>query len=207
MKNFILKNKLFYRFYQNIIRRRKNEYDFIKFIFKSYTKEIHLLDLCCGDSYILNYISKYIKSYSGIDSNKRYLKQSQKDYPNFQFYYLDINKINSLNIDNINFIFMNGAIHHLDNKTVKNLLDYIDKKFPKAAFLSVDPLRGENNFINKLMIDNDRGKFIRSKKEYKNIMNNLPNLITEHFFIMKFLLIFHYKNLDLKKKIDQYKKI
>jgi len=206
MKNFILKNKLFYRLYQNIIRRKKNEYDFIKFIFKNHKKEVNLLDLCCGDSYILNYISKYISSYIGIDNNIRYLKQSQKDYPNFKFHYLDINKIDSLDINNINFVFMNGAIHHLDDKTIKNLLDYINRRFPKAAFLSVDPLRGGNNFINKIMIDNDRGEFIRNKKEYKKTMGNISNLITKNFFIMKFLLIFHYKNLDLRKKIDQWEK-
>ena len=58
MKNFILKNKLFYRLYQNVIRKNKSEYDFIKFIFKERKEEINLLDICCGDSYVLNYISK-----------------------------------------------------------------------------------------------------------------------------------------------------
>ena len=56
------------------------------------------------------------------------------------------------------------------------------------------------------MIDNDRGEFIRNKKEYKKTMGNISNLITKNFFIMKFLLIFHYKNLDLRKKIDQWEK-
>ena len=87
-----------------------------------------------------------------------------------------------------------------------NLLNYINKKFPKAIFLSIDPLRENNNFINKLMINNDRGEFIRNKKQYKKIMGKFSRLITEDFFIMKFLLIFHYKNIDLKKIFNQWQK-
>lgn len=206
MKNFILKNKLFYRLYQNIIRNKKNEYDFIKFIFEKNKSKLNILDICCGDSYILKYISEYVKNYTGLDNNKGYLKQSRKIYPNFKFHYLDIKKIKSLNANKINFIFLNGALHHFDDETIKNLLSYINKKFPKAIFISIDPLRENNNFINKLMINNDRGEFIRNKKQYKKIMGKFSRLITEDFFIMKFLLIFHYKNIDLKKIFNQWQK-
>ena len=206
MKNFILKNKLFYRLYQNIIRNKKNEYDFIKFIFEKNKSKLNILDICCGDSYILKYISEYVKNYTGLDNNKGYLKQSRKIYPNFKFHYLDIKKIKSLNANKINFIFLNGALHHFDDETIKNLLSYINKKFPKAIFISIDPLRENNNFINRLMINNDRGKFIRNKNQYKKIMEKFSRLITEDFFIMKFLLIFHYKNIDLKKIFNQWQK-
>ena len=192
--------------YQNIIRNKKNEYDFIKFIFEKNKSKLNILDICCGDSYILKYISEYVKNYTGLDNNKGYLKQSRKIYPNFKFHYLDIKKIKSLNANKINFIFLNGAIHHFDDETIKNLLNYINKKFPKAIFLSIDPLRENNNFINKLMINNDRGEFIRNKKQYKKIMGKFSRLITEDFFIMKFLLIFHYKNIDLKKIFNQWQK-
>ena len=206
MKNLKLKSKIFYRLYQNIIRAKKNEYDFIKFIFEKNNSKINVLDICCGDSYILKYISKYVENYTGLDNNKSYLKQSKKDYPNFKFHYLDIKKIKSLNAGKINFIFLNGAIHHFNDKIINDLLNYINKKFPKAIFLSIDPLRANNNFINKFMINNDRGKFVRNKKQYKKIMGKFSILITKDFFIMKFLLIFHYKNIDLKKKFAQWKK-
>ena len=44
------------------------------------------------------------------------------------------------------------------------------------------------------------------KKQYKKIMEKFSRLITEDFFIMKFLLIFHYKNIDLKKIFNQWQK-
>ena len=34
MINFLLKNPSLYRFYQKIVRKKHDEYDFIKFIFK-----------------------------------------------------------------------------------------------------------------------------------------------------------------------------
>ena len=206
MKNIILKKKIFYRLYQNLIRKRKNEYNFLEFVFKK-QKNINILDICCGDSYVLKYIEKYVCNYIGIDNNKDYLKESIKKYPKFSFYYLDIKKISTLKVKNINFVFLNGAIHHFDDDTIKKLIRYIKKKFPKAIFLSIDPLRDKNNFINEVMIKNDRGKFIRKKDGYKKILNSFSNLITDEFFIMKFLLIFHYRNIDLKKYYDEWKKL
>ena len=34
-----------------------------------------MLDICCGDSFILNHISEYIDDYLGVDNNDEYLKK------------------------------------------------------------------------------------------------------------------------------------
>ena len=66
MINFLLKNPRLYRYYQKTVRKKYDEYDFIKFIFeKKKFKNIRLLDICCGDSYILEYINKFIEDYFG----------------------------------------------------------------------------------------------------------------------------------------------
>ena len=207
MKNFLLKYKVIYRLYQNIIRKKNNEYNFIKYIFQQH-KNINVLDICCGDSYILDYIKNYINNYIGIDNNSNYLKNSKKKFPKFSFIYSDIeriNKIKKLNQSKINFIFINGAIHHLSDSKVTNLISYLNKNFPNAKFLFIDPLRGENKFINKLMINLDRGKYIRTKKKYKKILKNFSRMETNDFFIMSFLLIFHFKKINLKKYYIQWK--
>ena len=60
MINFLLKNPSLYRFYQKTVRGKYDEYDFIKFIFeKNFFKNIRMLDICCGDSYILDYINEF----------------------------------------------------------------------------------------------------------------------------------------------------
>ena len=211
MKNFILNQKIFYRLYQKLIRKDKNEYDFIKYIFKKYkNKNIKLLDICCGDSYILNYIKPYLSNYTGIDNNPNYLKNSKEKHKKFNFIKSNIEEIHTLKIikkSKINFIFLNGAIHHLNNKTVKELILFLKKNFPRAIFLSIDPLNNNNKFINKIMIKLDRGEYIRTKKMYSKIMGQKKILITKNFFIMEFLLIFHYSNINLKKIFNEWKNL
>ena len=62
MINFLLKYPLFYRLYQKIVRKKFDEYDFLKYIFKFQTSKnpARVLDLCCADSFILNYIGNDI---------------------------------------------------------------------------------------------------------------------------------------------------
>jgi len=207
MKNFLLKYKVIYRLYQNIIRKKKNEYNFIKYVFQQY-KNVNVLDVCCGDSYILNYIKNCINNYIGIDNNSNYLKNSKKKFPKFSFINSDIEKIHKikkLNRSKINFIFINGAIHHLNDSKVTSLISCLNKKFPNAKFLFIDPVRGENKLINKLMITLDRGKYIRTKQKYKKILKNFKSMETNDFFLMSFLLIFHFKQIDLKKYYIKWK--
>ena len=123
MISFLLKNPNFYRFYQKTVRSKYDEFDFIKFIFiKKKFKNIRMLDICCGDSFILDYISEYIDDYLGVDSNEKYLKKCREHWKKFNFMNLDLN--DEKNVEHFvkfkpNFIFINGAIHHLEDKTVK----------------------------------------------------------------------------------------
>ena len=210
MINFLLKFPSIYRLYQKIIRNQHDEYNFIKFIIKKVAlkKKIKMLDLCCGDSFILDSSHKYINNYLGVDNNPYYLSKIKKKWKKFNFLNLDL--CNPLNIKkyknfNPNFIFMMGALHHFDDYTIKNITVAINKYFPKSIFLSVDPVRYNNNFLNKLMIYFDRGKFIRSKNHYSNLMKNYNSYIIDDFYIMSFKYIFHYRNLDFLKFYNKWK--
>ncbi|MFL2884900.1 MAG: class I SAM-dependent methyltransferase [Candidatus Pelagibacter sp.] len=209
MKNLILKFEFFYRLYQKVIRRRRSEYDFIKYIF-SQTGKVNVLDLCCGDSYILNFINNNIENYIGLDNNENYLKNSKLKYPKFKFINSNIeniNKIKELDLNNIDFIFLNGAIHHLNDDIVENLLSFLNKKYPSAQYLTIDPIIYNNRFLNKIMINFDRGNFIRDTNKYKILMKKFDSFITDDFFIMSFKLIFHYKNIDLEKIYKNWKNL
>ena len=208
MKNLILKFKFFYRLYQKVIRRRRrSEYDFIRYVFNQ-TEKVNVLDLCCGDSYVLNFINNNIENYIGVDNNENYLKNSKLKYPKFKFINSNvenINKIKELDLNNINFIFLNGAIHHLNDDIVENLLSFLNKKYPSAKYLTIDPIIYNNKFLNKIMINFDRGDFIRDTNKYKILMKKFDSFITDDFFIMSFKLIFHYKNIDLEKIYKNWK--
>ena len=210
MINFLLKNPSLYRFYQKTVRAKYDEYDFFKFIFKQNNfKKMRMLDICCGDSYILEYINEFVDDYLGIDNNEKYLKQCQNRWKKFKFTQLDLD--DKINIDRLlefkpNFIFINGAIHHLEDKTVKLINSFIKNNFSECRFLSVDPVKYNNALLNKIMIMLDRGKFIRNKSEYAELMNSFESFIVDDFYKMKFENIFHYKNFDLKELYLKWKK-
>ena len=210
MINFLLKNPSLYRFYQKTVRSKYDEYDFIKFIFKKIKfKNIRLLDICCGDSYILEYINEYVDDYFGIDNNSKYLNQCKQRWKKFNFSYFDLNETS--NIQDLirfepNFIFINGAIHHLNDKTVKLINSFVNKNFPNCYFLSVDPIKSNNSFLNSIMIKLDRGKFIRNKNEYSELMSTYESFVINDFYKMNFENVFHYRNFDLKEFYYNWKK-
>ena len=210
MINFLLKNPSLYRFYQKTVRAKYDEYDFIKFIFNQNNfKNIRMLDICCGDGYILEYINEYIDDYLGIDNNDKYLKQCQNKWKQFNFLKLELDE--KINIDQLikfkpNFIFINGAIHHLDNNTVKLINKFIKSNFSDCYFLSVDPIKNNNKLFNSAMIMLDRGKFIRNKSEYAELMHSFDSFIIDDFYKMKFENIFHYKNFNLKELYHNWKR-
>tara|TARA_Y100000590_G_scaffold466074_1_gene640266 strand:- start:2809 stop:3450 length:642 start_codon:yes stop_codon:yes gene_type:complete len=209
MINFLLKNPNFYRFYQKIVRSKYDEFDFFEFIFKTHKlKNIRMLDICCGDSYILQYVSKYIDGYMGVDNNDKYLNKCRQEWKSFEFINLDFN--DQSNLEHFikfkpNFIFINGAIHHLDDKTVKSITSLILNNFSSSYFLSVDPVKNENKLLNSLMIKLDRGKFIRNTSGYSELMKSFDSFIVDDFYKMNFKSIFHYKNLNLQELYQNWK--
>jgi len=208
MINTILQYPLLYRLYQKTVRSNYSEYDFLKYLFsKIKIQNLKVLDLCCGDSFILNYINNNITNYLGVDNSTKYLKYSKNKWPEFEFLKLDLN--NESTIETVkefqpNFIFINGALHHLDDKTVENINKLV-AIFDKSYFLSIDPVRANNKFINSLMINFDRGKYIRKKSHYSELMQGCQNIIIDDFYKMSFKQIFHYKNLNLEKLYSDWK--
>ena len=105
-----------------------------------------------------------------------------------------------------NFIFVNGAIHHLNDETVKSINSFIVKNFSDSYFLSIDPVRNNNNFLNNVMIKLDRGQFIRNKVQYEELMNSYESFVVNDFYKMDFENIFHYKKFNLKEFYYNWKK-
>ena len=168
-----------------------------------------MLDICCGDGYILEHVNEFVSEYMGLDNNDKYLQQCRNRWKKFNFINLELN--DKANTDRLlefkpNFIFINGAIHHLDTPTVKSINHFIKSNFSECHFLSVDPVKHNNALLNKIMIMLDRGKFIRNKSEYDELMNSFESFIVDDFYKMKFQNIFHYKNFDLKELYTKWKK-
>jgi len=204
---------LLYRSYQKIVRSNNSEFDFFKFIFNKLNNKIgnlNVLDICCGDSYILHFVHEYLNTYTGIDYNKNYLKHCKIRWPNFNFVRLNLlsfNNFKNLNLDKINVIFLNGVIHHFEDSMLIRLMKNLTNLFPNACYIMADPVIYNNNLLNKIMIQYDRGKFIRSKSEYEIVMNKFDSFIVDDFYKMSFKTIFHYKNFKLNNLYKVWKQL
>ena len=55
------------------------------------------------------------------------------------------------------------------------------------------------------MIKMDRGKFIRDKFSYSELMKPFDSFIIDDFYKMNFENIFHYKNFNLKEFYKNWK--
>ena len=140
--------------------------------------------------------------------NEEYLRKCKQRWKKFNFINLDLNE--KKNVDYLikfkpNFIFINGAIHHLDDATMKSINSFITSNFSGSYFLSVDPVKDNNSLLNSLMIKLDRGKFIRNKSHYAELMKSFDSFVVDDFYKMNFKNIFHYKNFDLKEFYQNWK--
>ena len=211
MKDFLLKFPIIYRTYQKTVRIKKNEYLFFQYLFKNIqSKKLRVLDLCCGDSFILKFINEYIEDYLGVDNNILYFKKNLTKWKKYKFLNEDLNNL-TLNKEIINFnpnlIFMNGAIHHLNDRLVETISEIIVNNFEKSLFISVDPVIHNNKTINKFMIKFDRGEFIRKTDSYKKILKGFENFVIDDFYRMSFKNIFHYRNINIKEYYYNWKKL
>jgi len=211
MINFLLKYPFFYRLYQNIIRSKTSEYRFLEYLFKELSNEkLKILDICCGDSNILNFIDKYIFDYVGIDYSDKYLNLCSKRWKQFKFLKCDLSSNfypKEIIKFNPNFIFLNGAIHHLDNNTVKSITNFVLVNFPHAKFLSIAPIINNNKILNKIMLKMDRGKYIRDHDGYSNLMKSFKSFEADDFIKINFKTILFYRNFDLPEFYYKWLKI
>ncbi len=209
MVEAILKYPTFYRLYQKTVRSRYSEYDFFKFIFTKFqNKNLKVLDLCCGDSFILNYITPHIKDYLGVDVSDKYLNYSKNKWKEYHFKKIDLNDkeaLKEINSFKPNFIFVNGAIHHLDDQTTASV-NNLATLFSESIFLAVDPVKSNNKFLNNIMINLDRGKYIREQEKYSKLMTSCNNVIIDDFYKMSFKQIFHFKNLEVEELYSEWKR-
>tara|TARA_X000000950_G_scaffold286932_1_gene397354 strand:- start:5724 stop:6374 length:651 start_codon:yes stop_codon:yes gene_type:complete len=172
----ILNNQLFYYIWRNLTVSKKYT------IFNSLSdpnlvKGKKILDIGCGDGYILEQLIKNFDivkfEYLGIDNNKNYISNAKLNFSNYkdssiEFIELDINNIEKLNLKEFDLIISNGFFHHISDDEILDFFKKIDKfSFHQLEFIFIDPVFYEKQFfLRKFIMSFDRGEFIRSKDHY-----------------------------------------
>jgi len=184
----LLRHPKIYRFFQSVLsNKRDNLYNILSNYLKKNYPNHSIIDIGCGDAEFASYFDKKIK-YVGIDISEKYIESARKKFPYFQFYNHDITKINNLSFTNCVFLLI-GVIHHIDDENSKNLISQL-KSIEGSVIISIDPVKIKKQHpIARLLIQLDRGEFIRTKSHYEKIFTDFK------FFMKNDLLQLPYNHI------------
>lgn len=188
--NFIydfVNNPLIYKIIQKIMSGTSFRDNFIRKNIKK--KKLKILDIGCGPAEILDSIPDC--EYYGYDIDYRSIRYAKKKYigKNYNFFCRKFNNKELKKLPKFDFIIFFGILHHLNNDEIFKLLKLCKKKMKKnSKLLTEDPLiLKKQNLIAKFLVSKDRGKNVRSKKEYIKILRfhfkRVRSKITHQTFI------------------------
>jgi len=174
----ILSNPLVYNFLQNLLLKKRSRGLLIEKYVKPDKKD-HILDLGCGPGRLIDLLPEGVK-YTGIDISAEYIEDAKIRYGNtYNFICSNILDIDFTNIGTFDKVIARGFFHHLDDRTILNLMDYIKPALSKhVQLVSLDGCYiADQNFISKFLISNDRGNYVRKETEYMNLLKSSFNKV------------------------------
>ena len=183
---------IFYRIIQRILLKRSFYDDFLNILKTENIKQI--VEIGCADSIILKKLNKDI-NYDGFDVVDDFIEKSKKKYFKNKNYNFENKSIHEINFDKYDkektIILLIGVFHHVNDEYIKIFLE--KTKFFKVY--GVDAVRlNDQKFFTKILLDFDKGKFIRSEKRYKDLLegykfilarNNYLNFDYDHLISVK----------------------
>ena len=193
---------IFYRIIQRILLKRSFYDDFLNILKTENIKQI--VEIGCADSIILKKLNKDI-NYDGFDVVDDFIEKSKKKYFKNKNYNFENKSIHEINFDKYDkkktIILLIGVFHHVNDEYIKIFLE--KTKFFKVY--GVDAVRlNDQKFFTKILLDFDKGKFIRSEKRYKDLLEGYKFILARNKY-----LNFDYDHLISVKNIktDRIKEI
>ena len=193
---------IFYRIIQKILLKRSFYDDFLNILKTENIKQI--VEIGCADSIILKKLNKDI-NYDGFDVVDDFIEKSKKKYFKNKNYNFENKSIHEINFDKYDkektIILLIGVFHHVNDEYIKIFLE--KTKFFKVY--GVDAVRlNDQKFFTKILLDFDKGKFIRSEKRYKDLLEGYKFILARNKY-----LNFDYDHLISVKNIktDRIKEI
>jgi len=134
-----------------------------------------ILDIGCGVGAIVPFLPVDI-DYVGIDLSAAYIAKARKDYGNrAKFVCTDVSRADADMLGTFDRAVAFGMLHHVADGVAAQVAALVRRVVkPGGRFFTIDPcyVPGQH-VIAKLLIDNDRGEYVRDEAGYRGIMSGL----------------------------------
>lgn len=183
---YFLRMPFVYSSYQKLVGGYRARKLFVKNMVRIKSNQ-KILDIGCGPGDILDFLPEV--DYIGIDLDSSYIEKAKKKYSNRgTFICSGVNKFNINEPETFDIVIASGVLHHLNDKECIKLFKLAYKAMkPNGRLITYDGCYIKNqNLISKMFLKLDRGKFVRTKKEYERLAKScfpkVESIIEEHYF-------------------------
>lgn len=143
-----------------------------------------VLDVGCGPADILRYLTRV--RYVGIDLNREYLAAARERFrdvqPDARFLEMDVRALTADWAHSFDLVLAQGLLHHFHDDQAAALLRTIGTLMkPTARLITVDPaFTAGQGVIARLLISNDRGRFVRALEGYDALARTVFSRVDLH---------------------------
>jgi SAM-dependent methyltransferase len=140
-----------------------------------------ILDVGCGVGASLRYIPDTV-DYVGIDVSEAYITKAKADYGDrAKFICADVTTLDAAALGTFDRAFSFGVLHHLSDDVAARAVKFVRSVVkPGGIFVSIDPCQVPGqHIVAKLIIENDRGEYVRDPAGFQRIISGLGQVRTE----------------------------
>lgn len=129
-----------------------------------------IIDVGCGDGWLLEWLCNYVRYGIGIDPSKKQINIAKNKVNNKKISFKNIDAENIFKLNKkFDLLFYFNSFHHIPEKSMFDVLNKSSNCMNKNSFLIIIEPLAKGNFY-KFMKDIDDEHFIRLKA-YENILN------------------------------------
>jgi SAM-dependent methyltransferase len=129
-----------------------------------------MLDIGCSTATCAGQIiDKKRNRYVGIDIDARYIELAKRLHPHGRFLQQDARKL-PFGGGSFDIVMFNGVWHHMDNALVLACMAEVRRVLrPTGVVLVSEPVFRRDWLVSTFFLENDRGKFIRTRDGYRTL--------------------------------------